>query len=279
MVKIVLAILLFFNFLHAEVDEENDNQVLQKVQTFIDQNRYNANEEFIKIIFSPASNFYENDRVDVVKIVDTLKKNGLLKLFFDKPQELKLDFVSSGSPLFFLKVMRDSLRNIGYYRYVTVASHLNNLEFSWSITLLAEYATDPTLLQKELQKSGCKIVDIQRKSPTEWSYVVDTTQGYLNIEKLEASQEMKLNRSLYAHWLDVSNIKFLKIVSSYRNRWYPEISYYDSSLHLLKEVKSDKETSYINLKMPKNARYIKIADLYTLKNVKDALTLTPYGAK
>lgn len=279
MVKIVLAVILFFSFLHAEVYEEGGSQVLEKVQTFIDQSAYDANEEFIKIIFSPESNFIENERVNVVKIVDTLKENGLLKLFFDKPQELKLDFVSSGSPLFFLKVMRDSLRNIGYYRYVTVASHLNNSEFSWSINLQAEYATDPTLLQKELAKSGCKIVDIQRKSPTEWLYVVDTTQGYLNLEKLEASVETKLSRSLYAHWLDVSNIKSLRVVSSYRNRWYPEISYYDASLHLLKEIKSDQETNYINLEIPKNAKYIKISDLYMLKNVKDALTLTPYGSK
>jgi len=175
--------------------------------------------------------------------------------------------------------MSDTLRNIGYYRYVTTAATLNSSEFTWSINLTTEYATDPLVLQTELNKSGATIIDIDRKSKTEWTYVVDMGNSFLNLTELEDSVEIKLKRSLYAHWLNCSKIKELYILSSRRNNWYPYIAYYDASLHLLKVIKEDKRYNKINLEIPKEAKYIKISDLYSLKNVKDELTLYPSGSR
>ncbi len=175
--------------------------------------------------------------------------------------------------------MSDTLRNIGYYRYVTIASHLDASEFYWSINLKSEYATDPLILQNELAKNGCEIIDIERNSVQEWTYVIDMAQGYLNIPKVKSRQETRLKRSLYAHWLDVSEIKELEIKSSRRNQWYPYIAYYDASLHLLKIIKEKEIHRVISLDIPKNAKYMKISDVYTLKNVKDELLLLPNGSK
>ena len=83
--------------------ESNENILQQKIQSFIDLDVYEENRDFIKIIFSPESDFFINERIDVVKVLSTLKDNGLIKLFFTKPQELKLHFKTSGSPLFFVK--------------------------------------------------------------------------------------------------------------------------------------------------------------------------------
>ena len=281
MVKLFCSFLLLFSFSFAnEVSSEIEENLLEyKIKSFIDLEVYEENIDFIKIIFSPKSDFYVNDRVDAVKVLSTLKDNGLLKLFFEKPQELSLHFKTSGSPLFFVKLMSDSLRNIGYYRYVTTSSELNNAEFRWSISLNAEYATDPQILQKELKKTGCKIIDIQRGSATEWTYSVDMAGGFLNVEILQDTEEYKLKRSLYAHWLDASNIEELRITSSRRNSWYPYIAYYDSSLHLLKVIKHDEKHSDIRLDIPKCAKYIKVSDIYTLKNIKDELTLYPSGRR
>ncbi|MEA2092031.1 MAG: hypothetical protein U9O83_06670, partial [Campylobacterota bacterium] len=171
------------------------------------------------------------------------------------------------------------LRNIGYYRYVTQESNLNNSEFTWTITLISEYATDPLILQQELSKSGCNIVDVDRNLPTDWTYIVDMRDGELNVETLEEGLEVKLKRSLYAKWINVSKIKKLRITSSRRNSWYPYIAYYDSSLHLLKVVKRDTKRSNILLNMRDNTHYIKISDIYTLKNIRDDLVLTPIGSR
>ena len=285
MVKFLLSLLLLSSFALAqdeaalgEVSVQED-PLTTKIKSFLNEKTYEDNKGFINVIFDPKSAFYENDRVDAVKVVQTLKENGLLKLFFKKPQEFRLNFKTSGSPIFFVKIMSDTLRSIGYYRYVTTASTLDSSEFTWSINLTSEYATDPLVLQKQLQKSACDIIDIERNNSKEWSYVIDISNAKLNVKTLENSKKVTLKRSLYAHWLNVSKIRRLKIQSTRRNRWYPYIAYYDSSLHLVKIIKREKIYREILLNIPKNATYIKISDLYTLKNVRDALVLLPQGAR
>ena len=280
MVKIFLSFLLLAMVGYSDEKLVLDEDILaQKIQSFVGEVAYEKKINFINIIFNPKSAFYKNERVDVIKVVQTLEENGLLKLFFKKPQEIRLNFKTSGSPLFFVKLMGDSLRNIGYYRYVTTASKLNSSEFIWNISMTSEYATNPLVLQTELAKSGCYITDVTRESPTDWTYVIDMRAGFLNLLELEHSKEVKLKHSLYAHWLDCSMIQKLNIRSSRRNNWYPQISYYDSLLHLLKVTKIDEKRRLVKLDVPKRAKYMKISDLYTLKNVKDELVLMPYGRR
>lgn len=274
MVKTFFLLLLSFSF-GVAASPKNDDALTQKIKSFIDVKTYNQNKAFINIIFSPKSDYYFKDHLDSVKIIQTLKENGLLKLFFKTPQELQLSFKTNGSPLFFVKIMEDTLRDIGYYRYVTTESTLNSSEFVWNIALTSEYATDPFVLQNELRRNGCEVVDIQRNSPTSWVYNIDMSDGYLDVPTLLSSNRMKLKRSLYPHWLDVSQIRKIVITSSFRNSWYPYIAYYDSSLHLLKVIKKDRKRTTITLHVPPRAKYMKLSDLYTLKNVKDALVLDP----
>jgi len=283
MVKIFSIFLLLYSFTFANELEQNtlveDTFLIKKIKTFVSESSYEKNKDFIKLIFSPESNYYRQNRVNVVKVVQTLKENGLLNLFFNKPQELKLSFKTSGSPLFFVKIMGDTLRNIGYYRYVTLESNLDASQFTWTIVLNAEYATDPLILQQELNKSGCSIIDINRNASNNWDYSIDMSDGYLNIVSLESPDEYELKRSLYAHWLNVENIEKLTIKSSIRDRWYPQITYYTKQLHLLKVIKKDKKTKILDLTIPKCAKYIKISDMYTLKNVRDNLMLQPTGSR
>ncbi|MBA1432982.1 MAG: hypothetical protein FAF04_05195 [Epsilonproteobacteria bacterium] len=283
MIKFLLSLFLLSSFAFAQdeaVLEEvttQEDPLTTKIKSFLSEKTYESNKGFINVIFDPKSDFYQNERVDAVKVVQTLKENGLLKLFFKKPQEFRLNFKTNGSPLFFVKLMEDTLRSIGYYRYVTSASDLDASEFTWSINLTSEYATDPLVLQMQLKKSACDIIDIEKNGQKEWTYIIDISHAKLNVQMLQDDQEVKLKRSLYAHWLNISQIRQLKIKSSRRNSWYPYIAYYDSSLHLVKIIKRDKIYKEILLNIPKNAVYMKISDLYTLKNVRDALVLQPRG--
>lgn len=282
MVKVLLSLFLLFNLSYAEQFEKlvvTEDPLTNKIKNFLDEKTYTQNVEFINVIFDPKTAYYKNQRVNAVKVIQTLKANGLLKLFFESPRELKLNFKTNGAPLFFVKIMGDTLRNIGYYRYVTTASNLDASEFTWNINLTSEYATDPLILEKELNKSACKIIDVERNSAHEWTYVIDMQRGFLNIQKLQSGVKVKLKHSHYAHWLNVSKIKNLKIFSSKRNHWYPYIAYYDASLHLLKVLKKDNIHKKIELNIPQNTKYIKISDLYTLKNVRDELVLFPSGTK
>lgn len=277
MVKVLLALLLLSSLSFADI--EQDRLLTEKIKTLINPNTYAKNSAYIEILFSPKSDYFINDRVNAVKVIQTLKDNGLLNLFFKKPSELTLRFKTNGSPLFFVKIMGDTLRNIGYYRYVTQESNLSNSEFTWTINLTSEYATDPLILQQELSKSGSQIVDIKRDSATDWTYVVDMRGGRLNVDSLQEGVELSLKRSLYSKWIDVSQVKKIKISSSSRNSWYPYIAYYDASLHLLKVEKHDRRKRELTLELNDNTHYIKISDIYSLKNIRDDLTLMPTGSR
>ena len=200
MVKILLIFSFLFSTILLNATETEQSLVVQedaldgKIQLFLDEDTYNNNKEFISVIFEPKSAYYKNHRVDVVKVVETLKENGLLNLFFDTPKELKLNFKTSGAPLFFVKIMSDTLRNIGYYRYVTVASNQEATGFTWNISLVSEYATDPIVLEKELQKRGCKIIDLERNSKYEWTYTIDMEHGNLNLKTLQKGDKIHLKR-------------------------------------------------------------------------------------
>jgi len=289
--KVLLSLLLLSSFLYAaqEINDRNEtlsndllvqeDPLIAKIKSFVGEDVYVQNKEFINVIFDPKSEFYREDRVNSVKVIQTLKENGLLKLFFQTPQAFTLHFKTNGSPLFFVKLMGDTLRNIGYFRYVTTASNLNASEFIWSISLRSEYATDPLILQTELAKSGCSIVDVQRDSAKEWTYTIDITNAELNVKLVQPKEKFKLKRSLYAYWLNISKIRTLIIKSPIRNSWYPNIAYYDASLHLVKLLKKDKIFRNVLLRMPKSAKYIKISDLYTLKNVRSGLRIEAKGSR
>jgi len=281
----VKAFLIFF--LCYSLSYANDSKILEvedlltkKIQSLINPDTFIKDRAYIDIIFSPKEDYYLDDgRVNSVKVIQTLKANGILNLFFKEPCEINISFKTVGAPLFFVKIMSDSLRNIGYYRYVTKESTLDDSEFTWKISLTSEYAADPLILSQELKKSGCEIIDVIRETETDWEYVIDMKNAKLDTNILEDAVELKLKRSLYSYWLDVSKIQKLRISSTRRNSWYPYIAYYDKSLNLLRVVKIDAKRRKITLDLKENTYYLKISDIYTLKNIKDALVLTPIGER
>ncbi|MDT8338233.1 MAG: hypothetical protein RQ763_03435 [Sulfurimonas sp.] len=278
MVKILLLVaLLLSSVFGAQIEEKKQGDpVIEKVKSLISGATFAKDKEYINIIFSPREDYYTPlGRVDAVKVIQTLKENGILNLFFQTPRETNISFKTEGVPLFFVKIMSDSLRNIGYYRYVTKESLYNDSKFTWTINMISEYATDPLILSQELKKSNCEIVDVIRESQTDWVYVIDMKNAKLNVPALEDSEEFRLKRSLYSYWLDVSKINKIEITSSRRNDWYPYIAYYDKSLKLLRVIKIDEKKSRITLSMRENTHYIKISDIYSLKNIKDDLVLKP----
>ena len=280
MVKSFLLFILLSSIAYTDIIDNNTSSPLEmKIKSFLTVKQFEKNKAYIDVIFSPKSKYTHDDHIDVVKVINTLKENGLLKLYFKKPKKLILNFKTSASPMFFVKLMGDTLRNIGYYRYVTLGSTLNSREFIWSVSLHSEYATDPVILQNELKKSGCKIADVVKNTLSNWTYTIDMRDAHLNVKHLTNGDKLVLKRSLYDYWLNIENIDKVLIISSRRNNWYPKISYYDSSLHLLKVTSKDRRIKRLTLNVPQDATYMKITDIYTLKNIRDSLTLIPQGFK
>ncbi|HUH43211.1 MAG TPA: hypothetical protein VLZ29_08835 [Sulfurimonas sp.] len=270
MVKIVVLLAFLLSSLTAQ------DLLIKKIQNLVHPKTFAKDRAFIETIFSPKSEFYKyNGEVDSIKVIKTLKDNGILNLFFKKPRDINISFKTTGDDLFFIKIMSDALQNIGYYKYMTKESSFDGVEFMWKINLTSEYAADPIILSQELKKNGCQIIDVVRDNESDWSYVIDMKDARLNVSVLEGGVEFSLKRSLYAYWLDVSKIQTLDITSSLRNDWYPYIAFYDKSLKLLSVIKLDTKKTNITLDINSDVYYIKISDIYTLKNIKDDLVLLP----
>jgi len=250
-----------------------------KIVSFIGQDSFERNRDYIHINYKNVDAFFINEHVNVVKVVETLEESGLLHLFFKEPQQYEMTFHSTGDPLFFVKLMGDTLRDMGYYRYVTKESVRDEQGFEWKISLEAEYVTDPVLLRKELATRGCEIVDIVRVSATDWHYNIDTKNAHLKALQLKSGQSHKYKRLQYATWLDVKHIKKLRIKSHNANHWFPYIALYDSSLRLLKVIKKDKESRQFLLDLPQETRYIRVSDLYTITNIRYGLEFSASGKR
>ncbi len=247
--------------------------LLDKVAALVGEEAYRQNEAFIKIIFSPEEEFVQNGRINVVKVVERLKENGLLSLFFSSPSNVEITFETNGSPQFFMMLMNETLREMGYYHYLTDSVVLNNAGFTWRIQMESEYATDPTALQHELARRGCRILDLERIRDTRWRYLIDMSGAHLKLKPLEPGKKVTLKRLVYPRWLDVSRVRKLTLWSLKGNNWYPYIAFYDDSLRLLKLYKRDKRSWQIIMTLPRGCAYVKIADLYSRKNIKAGLSV------
>lgn len=282
MVKFFLIISLAFSFLcaDAQVNQELEQKLNEKIKNLVDAKIYAKDKAYIDTVISPKSNYYRVDgTIDTIKVIKTLKDNGILKLFFKSPREITISFKTKTNPNFFVKVISDSLVNIGYYKYVIEEANYDGVDFLYKIGLLSEYVTDPMVLNKELQKSGSEIVDVIRESDAQWVYVVDMKNAELDVPTLQDGIEHSLKRSLYAYWLNVSNIEELQIYSSNLNNWFPYVAYYDKQLNLLKVEKVDSKKTNLTIQIDQKSHYIKISDLYNMKNIKDELILKPMGKK
>ena len=282
MVKKIVFLLVIFN-----ITLFANEVLLQQVQSFLDRDVYEKNRDYIKILFSDEEKFYNkhtansnSEKIDDVRIVETLKENGLLELFFTTPQKINISFSSNSNALFFVKLMNDTLRSMGYYRYITDSAELNSANFVWKISLTSEYIMDPLLLQKALQKRGCDIQDITRISQNNWVYKINTHKAHLRSPKIHSGEEITLKRSQNREWwIDISEVKKLTLTSETGNNWYPNITFYSKTLKILRVYKRDSKTWQIALRLPKDSFYIKISDLYTIKNMKNGLRVEAEGIR
>lgn len=271
--KIVLSLLLASGLFADLVDE--------KVKNLVDKDSYLVHQKLIDVIFKNKNRFYkENREIDIVKISKYLKDSGLLNLFFEKPKNLTITFNTNHNPIFFMKLITDSLNSMGYYFFVTKKAKQENNIFSWSISLLAEYAIDPVIFSKELNKRDSYILDIIKTAKYDWEYVIDISKAsILEAKDILIDEYVKLHKSINDYWLKLEkDSKVLKLTSEGSNNWYPYISFYDDSLNVLGLYRNSNETvKSLNIKVPKNCKYVKISDIYTLNNIKNGFTVYLQG--
>lgn len=246
----------------------------EKIESFLGKNEFHIQKNLIDIIFKDKD-FYYNDlnRTDDLKILVKLKENGLLKLFYNSPVEMNIRFTTFENSLIFMSVINESLEAMGYSYFITDQVLKENEKFSWKIKLSTEHILDPTMLAKEFAIRGCSVVSIKKEGDYDWSYDIDTSKIQLRADKFDTSTTVNLKKPIKSYWIDIEDAKSISLRSKLADRWYPNVVFYDKNLGVLSFYRKDEVVNSIKLEIPKNAKYVKIGDIYNLENIKRGLSL------
>ena len=267
MLKLFVAIFFIWSSLFAQDDTLNS-----AVKSLMGAKAYNSNKQLVSVVFRQQESFYDGSNVNYLTVIKALKENKLVDFSQKNVQNLNLSFSTDGAQLLSVKIVSDSLRDMGIFKYMIKESHLNSLEFEWSIELNSENSLDPVNFGNQLLKYGCKIAKLDKSDNGNWIYKIDMKNAHLNAPILSASNSIKTEHVESEKWIDVSQAGTINISSNHANNWFPSISFYDQSLALIKVQKIDEKTTQLDVSVPSNAVYMKVTDIYTLKNIKNGLS-------
>ncbi len=243
------------------------------IKDIVGLKEYKSKKKFIEIIFKDKDYFNKNGFLDYNKILQKLRDEGLLKLK-DSTSLLKVAFTTKQTNLqIFLKVVKDTLSSLGFNNIYTIKSIKRGEKFVWVVSLGNNYMLDPLLFSKKLLEKNVYIEDMKRYSLTNWNYVLNSSNAVLVPEKLEYNDIIKLSKTMSAYWINIEGSRRIQIQSSINNNWHPYVVLYNKDLKIISSIKRNKKSQKLSLNIPADAVYMKIDDFYTIKNIKDGLSI------
>ena len=268
MVKIVLSLFLIISIGFGDLIDD-------KIKSFIGEKSFYSSKKIIKILLGDKKRYYKADgKVDIIKLLRVLKKNGFMKLELEHISSINITFITKNKPLLFLKILNSALNSMGFNFYITKKAIRTEDSFSWTIRMNTEYLIDPVLLAKELKKYGCLITDIQKSGKTKWQYFLSMQNAKLVVKNIVPEVSYKLRKPINSYWLGFDEVPHTIYIKSYPlNRWHPYIVFYDSALNAIFIYKSDKIVKQIKLDIPQSTKYVLIDDAYTLSNIRSGLKI------
>ncbi|AXX85913.1 hypothetical protein [Malaciobacter marinus] len=246
-----------------------------KISNLIGKFDYIKHKNLINYIFKDKHNYIIGENIDYIKVIKKLQSNGLLNLSLDRPKDVYIKFNTNHDPIKSLKILKDTLKSLGFYYYFTKTLKYDKENLNWEIKLKTEAAIDPLILANELYKQNCRVADIKREGDNKWEYSIDTTFSSLNNSiQITVDEKKYLRKPLKPYLLKIKgDASKITVVSKILNNWFPKVVFYDKSLNILKLIKEDKVHGKLVLEVPQNTKYIKIDDLYTLINIKRGLSI------
>lgn len=248
------------------------SSVLPKIRLMIGSTEYFKYEVLIKKIFRNSNHYYINGKIDINKVSKTLKDNGLLNIFFKEPRRVHLRFITSNDRLLSLKVISTALLNLGYYNYNIGYIGSDNGLFIVDISYKSEYALDVVLLNDKLQTLQSSLVDFKRIKSNDWVYYIDTHNAVITNNHIRSGTQKRLSFTFHSYLGTLNNVNSL-VITSPNLIWYPEVSFFDRHMNLIRTYSSSRNRHVLNINVPKSSYYVKIGDRYRLENLKRGATL------
>jgi hypothetical protein len=249
---------LFFIFLIVTLSFSFDSS---KIKNLMGKNQYNTYKKLLTKIFTQKN-------YDIYTILSKLKNNGLLELFFNKAKIVHTRFVfRGGENIFNLKLLNDSLIGLGYYYfYISQADKRDDI-YSIEIEFKSEHFIDPVSLIDEMRSRGCNIIDVNRDRDI-FNYIFSCQNPKIKESKLLEDKNRRYINSKGVYWIENNNFKKIFIKTKKIDYWHPSIWFYDDKLNLLNNIKVNKKTTKLTIKIPPYCKYIKIMDMYSGENFK-----------
>jgi hypothetical protein len=264
---LLVAFVFFVTILNGTVLED-------KVKNLIGEKEYKIHQNLINLLFKNKSRFIINDQINYYALIKELKVNGLLKLRFNKPRDVIIEFKSLSKSVKAYKILNDTMQSLGYSYFFTKSLEKKDDVLIWKIRFKTEYMLDPVVLLKELQLKNCKVLQVENRSSNYWYYEIDFDKSILNKAiQIEKDEKVRFHKPLKPYMLKVDNVNNLEIRSHALNHWFPSLTFFDSDLKVLAVIKKNRIYKGYSSKIPENTKYIKIADLYNLINIKRGLTI------
>ncbi|CAJ99652.1 hypothetical protein [Helicobacter acinonychis] len=239
----------------------NADALDDKIENLMGERSYHINKHFLEHLFKNRKDFYQMGRLDSLKLLNTLKENGLLSFNFDKPSILKIIFKASSNPLAFAKSINNSLSMMGYSYVLPIKMQSSSDENIFSYELKTEYVLDPNILIETMKGHGFNFVDIRRISLKEWEY--DFTLQEIKLPNARAlilnSDPVEFKEASGKYWLSMNQKAYLKI-SSNNPLWQPKIIFYDENLKIIQIIAKENRQQKIALNLLNGVRFIQITD-------------------
>ncbi len=267
MVRVILILFIWSNFIYAGS--------LSVARSFVDPATYSQKVNLINALFANKSKYTKRStgEIDTLKILQELKSNGLLKLSYGSVADTVLRFDTKGNPLVALRIINDTLEDMGYNNYLikSISKHEDLMSVSFTIT--SSSLVDPVNFSYRLQKLGCVVDRVQRSGEYYWGYKIDASGAKIYTIELPKNKRVVLNKPSRAYWFMVYGASNVEIFAHAADNWFSKITFYDKFLHPIDEVNEDRKKRSLNVKIPQNAFYMKVDDRYRLENIKRGLTL------
>jgi hypothetical protein len=265
-VRTLSFLLLFFVSLNAQ-------SLNSAISDIMDQREYSQKKKFIDILFKNRDSFFIGSRVDYKKIIAKLRDEGLDKLA-KKSSNLKVSFITRDDNLqIFIKIVSDTLASLGFTEIETIKLKRDERVSIWVISLGDNYMLDPLLFIDRLEKKRVFVDKIKRYTATNWSYILDISDVNLVPKVLPFNTDIKLKKTLSSYWINIKESNKINISSSRSNRWHPYVIMYNKDLKILSKITKSRVQTKLRLNIPSDGAYLKIDDYYTIKNIKDGLTI------
>ncbi len=256
MVRAVGLIALFSLFLSAGALE-------QSVRKIVGERTFAKNRLIITTVFAHKDRFYREGRLDLVKIVRVLRRLGLIKERFSQPTPQEVLFSSFDRSPLFLRLAMEGIEQGGILGAVISKAQVDEEGAALAFGVVSQEAIDIAGIGAYLQRHGVKVLGLDRQGER-WHLFCESSQAFLT----QAKEPETLSEPI---WLNVFGKKKITITSHSKNHWYPQVAIYDRKLRPLELIEKSQKTDSLEIALPKGSYYIKIADKFSIKNIRYGL--------